>query len=544
MFASSSIKTRLLMLLGAVLLMTTAATTIGFWMVWGGVQLFQVDVAAKIKDRRTTLMMQVDFKEQVQEWKNTLLRGTDAEARDKHWNAFQKQEANVRKHANELRKRVTEPKAQELLDQFITAHEGMAAGYRKGYQAFTEGGFDHKLGDKVVRGIDRAPIQLLSAVYDEISKAADAISAEATRQAAQAMIVSVSIMLLAMAAGIALFWYQLSARVARPAQQLVRDLQRLAGGDFTEPVKSRTHDELGQVAASAEKLRADLCRVIVDTKDAAHKTASAANQLSSTVQEVSQAAERSSEAAATTAAAIEELAVSVSVVSSSSADVKKLAQESMGRSQESRHSLDDLVSRIGQVRTATDRISTSVTAFIADTRSIISMTEQVKGLATQTNLLALNAAIEAARAGEQGRGFAVVADEVRGLAEKSSKTADDIARLTQELGSQSETVEQAVADGLASLTESETHIGSLKSGFTEAERLISQSTSGVDEMAAAVAEQSAASEHIAKNMESVAQMSEESHASVQQAASAAQMLNELAVSMMKSCSLFRTPAAA
>lgn len=544
MGASISIKTRLLVLLGAVVLMSTIATGIGLGMMWSSVQLFQVDVAAKIKDRRTTLMMQVDFKEQVQEWKNTLLRGTDPDAREKHWNAFQKQEANVRKHAAELRKRIAEPKAQELLDQFITAHDGMAAGYRKGYQAFAEGNYDHKLGDKAVRGIDRAPIQLLAAVYDEISKAADVISGDAARQAVQALVMSISIMFVAVVAGIGLFWFQLATRVARPAQQLVRDLRRMASGDFAEPVQARTQDELGQVAASAEKLRVDLGRVIVETKDAAQKTASAACQLSGTVQEVSQAAERSSDAASTTAAAVEELAVSVSVVSSSTADVKKLAQASMSRTEQSRHSLEELISRIEQVRTASDRISSSVTAFITDTRSIINMTEQVKGLATQTNLLALNAAIEAARAGEQGRGFAVVADEVRGLAEKSSKTADDIARLTQELGSQSETVEQAVADGLASLAESETHISNLKSGFTESEQLIQQSTTGVDEMAAAVAEQSAASEHIAKNMERVAQMSEESHASVQQAASAARMLSDLAASMMKSCGVFRTPAVA
>jgi methyl-accepting chemotaxis protein len=515
-----------------------AAAAGGFWLCWQSIHTFQVDVAARTAERRGVLGMQIEFKKQVQEWKDTLLRGTDPEARERYWGNFQKQEKTVRSAAVALRDRVADPKARGLLEQFIAAHETMGTAYRKGYQAYVDSKFDSHAGDLAVKGIDRAPTELLTQASDSISLGADEIALSAAAGAERAIRNSLLVMAAAIAAAVVLFWQQLTSSVVRPAQRLVNDLQRLASGDFTHTVKSDSADELGRVASSAEKLRVDLGRMIAETKDAAVKTSAAANQLSATAAEITVATERESEAAASTAAAIEELAVSVSVVASNTADVKEIARQSLERSHTSRGSLGNLVGRVTHVRGATDRISISVHEFIAKTRAITDMTEQVKSLAAQTNLLALNAAIEAARAGEQGRGFAVVADAVRSLAEKSGKTADDIAALTQDLGGQSTAVESAVAEGLTALSESEAHIGHLQEGFAQAEQLIERSSAGVNEMASAVAEQTVASDQIAKNMEAVAQMAEEAHASVQQAADAARMLESLATRMQENCDTF------
>ncbi|HEY4373086.1 MAG TPA: methyl-accepting chemotaxis protein [Burkholderiales bacterium] len=535
---SKSIKTRLLGLLAVVVLLIAAAAATGFWLCWDSIRMFQNDVAAKTGERRAVLTLQTDFKKQVQEWKDTLLRGTDATARERYWGNFRSQEKQVHDAAAALREHVAEPQARDLIGRFLAAHETMGAAYRKGFDAYVASGLNAQAGDLAVAGIDRAPTELLTQASESISRAADEVAARAAAEASRAIQMSLAVMLASIVAAIALFWWQLTARVVRPAEGLVADLERLAGGDFTRAVACGSMDELGSVAESAEKLRRDLGRVIAETKDAANQTSAAAVQLSSTATEVTIATERESEAAASTAAAVEELAVSVSVVASNSADVKEIARQSLARSQQSRGSLGGLVERVHHARGASDRISASVTEFITKTRAIIDMTEQVKGLAAQTNLLALNAAIEAARAGEQGRGFAVVANEVRSLAEKSGKTADDIARLTQDLGGQSGSVEQAVAEGLAALAASESHIGHLQDGFAQAEQLIERSSHGVNEMASAVAEQTAASDQIAKSMESVAQMAEEAHASVQQAAVSAKTLENLAARMHRNCEAF------
>jgi len=328
--------------------------------------------------------------------------------------------------------------------------------------------------------------------------------------------------------------------MTRPARELQLAMQEMqASGDLSKRVVVRSQDEIGKTAQAFNSLIDGFAAIISKVIGSAGTVTSTAAQLAASSLKTSRASQTQSEAAASTAAAVEEITVSINSVAANTQDVRKLSEQSLSQTRQGNQSVTTMIAEIGRVQEAVTQIAGSVKEFVDSTRAIAGMTQQVKDIADQTNLLALNAAIEAARAGEQGRGFAVVADEVRKLAEKSARSASEIDQVTNSLNQKSASVEEVVQTGLNSLQATQEQVGRVSAILTEAGDAVSKSSNGVSDIAASVSEQSLASTEIARNVEKIAQMSEENHAAMEANSHDIVLLEKLAKELQDAVSKFK-----
>lgn len=298
-------------------------------------------------------------------------------------------------------------------------------------------------------------------------------------------------------------------------------------------------DEIGQAAQAFNSLIEGFVQIIRQVNGNAGTVSNTATQLSATSFKIAQGSQTQSEAATATAAAVEEMTVSINSVAANTDDVRKLSERSLQQTVLGNESVKTMIAEIERVHVSVNQIAGSVKEFVDSTQAIAGMTQQVKDIANQTNLLALNAAIEAARAGEQGRGFAVVADEVRKLAEKSAQSANEIDQVTSSLNQKSTHVEATVQMGLRSLLTTQEQVERVSVVLTQAGESVSQSSHGVSDIAASVSEQSTASTEIARHVEKIAQMSEENYAAVESNTRDIENLEQLAKELQVAVSRFK-----
>ncbi len=324
-------------------------------------------------------------------------------------------------------------------------------------------------------------------------------------------------------------------------KQLAQSMNELAAGngDLTKRMPVRSKDEIGLTSDAFNRFMQGLQNLVTDIRTDAEHVSSAAVQLSASAARVAEGTREQSEAASSTAASVQEITVSIASVADSSEEVRKLSSEGLSQTHEGNACLSELLEEISRVRQAVEGIANQVGDFVQSTHAITDMTRQVKDIADQTNLLALNAAIEAARAGEQGRGFAVVADEVRKLAEKSAQSASEIDSVTQSLSGQSVRVEKSIDEGLQFLSASETFMGKVAEVLSRADQSVRKANAGVVEIASSVHEQKVASNNISRNVERIAQMAEENSEAIQDTSKEASRLEQLSASLQSAVERFK-----
>lgn len=312
----------------------------------------------------------------------------------------------------------------------------------------------------------------------------------------------------------------------------------IANGDLTLQLDVQQGDKTSLLAAIAE-MQTNLRETIAQSSQAADQVTEAARSLAISATQVSQSSAQQSEAASSMAAAVEQVTVSISHVAESAASARSLSEETGSLSTEGKNLVQDTISEINKIADSVALSSDVIHTLGEQSDKISSIVKVIKEIADQTNLLALNAAIEAARAGEQGRGFAVVADEVRKLAERTALSTKEIANMI-------DAVQHGTQSAVQRMEEARSQVGSgvqmaAKTGDSMARVQLAthQVVDVVEDISTALREQSSASTQIAQNVEKIAQMTEENSASISAVSQSADQLERLAVVLKSSVGHFK-----
>jgi methyl-accepting chemotaxis protein len=318
--------------------------------------------------------------------------------------------------------------------------------------------------------------------------------------------------------------------VTVPLDEMRKGLTDIARGegDLTRRLPVKGKDEVGQAALVFNEMMENFNQLVRQVRDSASQVSARVSALSDSADRVSQSSHLQNEKSNDAAAAVEELVSSIASIAQSAEHVQQQSQESLQRANEGSRNLKVLLGEMDVVERAVKEMAESVNEFVRSTEAITHMTREVKDIAEQTNLLALNAAIEAARAGEQGRGFAVVADEVRKLAEKSSRSASEIDSITATLSAQSVAVRRSINEGLEHLESSQAAVSTVSSVLQATNGSVTEVGLGLDTIASATDQQRRVSGDVESSIEAIAGMARDNTGTVEQTAGAAHDLKRLA----------------
>jgi methyl-accepting chemotaxis protein len=353
------------------------------------------------------------------------------------------------------------------------------------------------------------------------------------------VVVGLSMLILALASLCSGLFVQ---RLFEPLNRVLVQLKRLAGGDLTVRCDIRSQDELGILAGEINAMADNLQKTLEQVVQCSSQVAAAAGQLYSTSDQMATGAEEVAAQTGTVATAGEEMAMTSTEISHNCATAAQGAMQANDRALAGAKVVEGTVIVMNRIAAQVRATAQTVEGLGARGDQIGEIIGTIEDIADQTNLLALNAAIEAARAGEQGRGFAVVADEVRALAERTTRATREIGEMIKAIQSETRGAVTAMDQGVR---EVETGTGeAARSGEALQEILdqINNVVAQVNQIAVAAEQQTAITGEISSNIHQITEVVQGTAKGAQESATAASQLSGLAEEMQRLVEQFRLTA--
>ena len=332
--------------------------------------------------------------------------------------------------------------------------------------------------------------------------------------------------------GLAAWW--LASGVTRPLREVVAVAQKVAKGDLRGEIVVNGNDETGVLLSAVATMQKEMRSLVGSVKEDVGAVSVSAGELVSAATGLAGSSASQTDAVSSTAASVEELAVSISQVAESARQASAVVEETVRVSDNGLERGNQVQSEIAAIDSAVADFGGQMEGLRAQAADIGTVVKLIREIAEQTNLLALNAAIEAARAGEQGRGFAVVADEVRKLAERTSTATADIQKTIEGIqgnmaaaGDRLENVKSRVRDGVVSIRE-------LVEPLKDLQQQAARAAEGLRELSSATREQKQVSEKIALNTERIATAAERGRVAIAQSRDTAGQLETTAQRLLGS----------
>ena len=441
---------------------------------------------------------------------------------------------------DQLSAKVESEEGKRLFDQVRRDHEAYLAIADREVQLKREGKQSEAAAmvrDQAVRAfatLDEATSKLSNYVINrqqEVDKRQDT-------EVAEAKLIIVALCILGTIVGL-LLSNMISRSVSGAVARIIAAIQELAANNWATEDLAMRDDEIGRAGVALNEMKNNVRGIIESLAGTADHVASASEEISSSAEQQAQSACTQNDQAAQIATALQEMNVNVQQVSENSSKASKASRKAAETARHGGAIVEETLTKMQaiaeSVRSSAQRVRTLGTSSDQIGRII----GVINDIADQTNLLALNAAIEAARAGEQGRGFAVVADEVRKLAERTTIATKEIAQTILSVQQETKLTVNSMEEGTRHVAEGVQTTNQAGEVLAEIIHMSEQVGQMVLHIATAATEQSVATEDINHSMEQIASLVKESAAGAQQSAQACQELSRMAFELQKIVSNFK-----